>query len=427
MARPADFDGYVADSAYPSLLHQEFQPPWIDAALSIRGVVPPRADAKDPFTLVDLGCGDAIGLILAAASHPHGRFIGVDALPDHVARGQRAIDGIGLTNITLICGGFADLLDRADASADYVTAQGVLAWISEANRTAVMDLAAHWLKPGGALCIGYNAFPGWSQIAPFQALVRATALEQPGSSGERYDAAVRQVRESGTIADDVWAWLDALLDTIDPNYFAHEYLNAHWKPCWSGEVIAELSKRDCAFVGQAGRSKLRDDLCLTAEWRTTLAKFESVSSREIAQDLLTHCWFRRDLFVKLPAYAFDDGELIDRRLASWWCLAAAGPTDVAMSGETPAGEIDFDNDAARAILKQLDDGPACLAQLSDRFAAPDLLNSIDALMIAGLVTPVDPPAPDAAITRTQDWFARNEVTIAGCATANGAMLQSATS
>src|SRR5688500_7907169 len=79
-------DGYVADALYPSTFHPAFAPAWLDAILTWKRVRPPRRP-RGPFTLVDLGCGDGAGLILLAAAHPEGRFLGVDGMAEHVARG----------------------------------------------------------------------------------------------------------------------------------------------------------------------------------------------------------------------------------------------------------------------------------------------------------------------------------------------------
>lgn len=423
MADFAQIDGYVADTAYPSKFHQPFQPPWIDAVLAMRRVVPPRA-GSDGFKLIDLGCGDAIGLILAAASHPQGNFIGVDAMPEHIARGQAAIDGIGLNNITLICGGFSDLMERADASADYVTAQGVLAWISMENRKSMIDLAGKWLKPGGACCVGYNAYPGWTAIAPFQALVRATALEKAGNSTERFVAAVEQMRHTGVVDESVWQWLDQLSGNIAPEYFAHEYLNAHWQPCWSGDVIRAMGARGLAYIGQTGNQRLREDFCYKSSWQDALAGFASIAAREIAADLFTGCWFRRDVYLKTPGIGFDSSEADAHRMQSWWAKSPGADPDTGMTSMTLGGAMDFDNAAARAILAALESGPSSLSAIARAkgICAIDMLNSIDALFVASRVVPVDNTVAGGASDQANRWLADNEIHINGHATASGALM-----
>jgi SAM-dependent methyltransferase len=416
-----EIDGYVADSVYPSKFHDSFQVPFIDAILALKGIVPPRY-RHDHFTVVDLGCGDGLGLILSAASHPQGYFIGVDVMPEHVANGQAAIKAIGLTNIELRCGSFSDISAQVDGKADYVTSQGVLAWISPENRTALLDVAACWLKPGGVFCVGYNAFPGWTDVMSFQALVRATALEQEGDSSSRFLAALDHLKKTTIISDSVLEWVDDLMEKITGSYFAHEYLNAYWQPCWSGDVIRSMGERNCAYVGQSAQQYIRDDLYLMAAWREMLAGFSSVPAHEIALDILIQRWFRRDIYVKMPALGFDVCEQDEYRLHSWWGLMESDASEIGMTSSTLAGEINFDNAAAYAILKTLENSPQTLAQVvaQSGLDAVDIFNSVDALFMANRIVPLDAPVADDKIEKANLWFAENNININGCASVYGA-------
>jgi SAM-dependent methyltransferase len=410
-------DGYIADIPYPSNFHSFLQPPWTDWNLERRGIRPPREESS-VFTYVDLGCGDALGLIATAASHPQGRFVGVDAMPEHVDTGRRLIEATGVDNVTLHCADFATAAGFATGEADYVVAQGVLAWVSESARGALLDLAAAWLRPGGAFTVGYNAFPGWSEIAGLQRLLAALAKAERGSSIERFDKALATVREMGVFGPSVWEWLDPLRERLPAAYFAHEYLNGHWQPCWSSEVIAVLEERELDFVGQAGAARMREDLAYPAAWRDTLAGTPTASAREQAADLLAGTWYRQDVYVKGPHARLDEAEQQARVLARWWLLSE--PADqVEFRHSSPAGTFAFDNPAARAIVAALGEGPRPLSAIAD-FAPADLINSIDALYAAGSAYPVDPPHADdvAAFNRR---LAESGLAGAGIATRHGAL------
>jgi SAM-dependent methyltransferase len=415
-------DGYVADVSYPSKVHFAFQAPWIDAVLSLNGIVPPRQQ-HDTFTHVDLGCGDGVGLILAAASHPNAHFIGVDAMPEHIARGQAIIEAIGLTNIALYCGMFSDMGHLADSKADYVTAHGVLAWINDANRGALLALASQWLRPGGAFCVSYNCYPGWSEIAPFQALVRAMAMAKEGNSPDKFTAALVDLRALGVIEASTLDWIDGLQGGLPQHYFAHEYLNAHWQPCWSGDVVSSLEQLGLAFVGQTGIQQLRDDLCLKSQWRAKMSTIASVAAREIARDILSHAWFRRDLYLKMPGFGFEKYEKNDYRMNQWWALANIKTDTVSLTGETPAGEVHFDNEAARQILEALERGPRCLQDvvLAGKLSRADILNTIDAMWVAGRIMPVNRPFLSDCADRANAVVAALGIDVNGRATIYGAM------
>lgn len=405
-ASTASIDGYVAGSDYPSAFHHRFQPTWMDAVLRLRGIAPPRS-ARAPFTLVDLGCGDGLGLIASAVAHPEARFLGIDAMPTHVARGNALAARLGLGNVELLCADFQHAAGMALPQAEYVTAQGVLAWVSPGNRSALLDLAARLLRPGGVFAVGYNALPGWQRIAPFQRLVRLLAQGHSGSPAERFEAAVAQARASHAIDPAVFAWLVPLRARMPADYFAHEYLDEHWAPCWADEVIRALQARGCTFASEASTLRLRDDLTLKSAWRNAVAGMQDVAAREVAIDLLVDRWYRVDLYVRdgeagaVTADAPHEeaqrnaGSTHDR-LYTWW-RARTTPEHARWAIDTPAGRVNFDNLAARAILEVLQHGPARLEDVPG-LRAPDLLNAVDALWLAELVHPAEPPAdvPHAA-------------------------------
>lgn len=400
MAASADgIDGYVDDSLYPSSFHQPFTPPWIDAMLVRHGIAPPRARPRDPFAAVDLGCGDGIGLILCAAAHPEGRFLGIDAMPGHVARGQAIVAELGLANIELRCATFADALADAVPDADYVSAQGVLSWVGPDNQRALLALAAGSLRLGGVACIGYNIQPGWTPVMGFQRLVRAIAHGLSGNSSERFAAARERVRALSAegmagLTPDIFTFLDRMAARAPADYFAHEYLNGHWSPLWSGDALALAADHGLAHATLNDARRIRPDFAFRAAQRRALEAIPVGPAREIAGDLYAHGWFRIDLFTRGAPVPIDTEANRAARLAGWW-MAGAESAGVDYSLRTPAGILRFDNDAARATMFALADGPRPLGAILASGAAgtaADLLNTTDALFAAGLIRPVDPPA-----------------------------------
>ena len=70
------------------------------------------------------GCADGFGIIAMAAAHPEGRFLGYDVMETHVAAGNALIRDLGIDNVEIRQGSFAEI--EPDFAADYVTAHGVL-------------------------------------------------------------------------------------------------------------------------------------------------------------------------------------------------------------------------------------------------------------------------------------------------------------
>lgn len=388
MTRPG-IDGYVDDSLYPSSFHAMFSPVWTDRLIVRHGRPPPRTRPRAPFTMIDIGCGDGFGLIVNAAAYPEGRFIGIDAMPGHIARGQALAAEIGLTNIDFHCQTFSGAAGLDLPPCDYAMAQGVLSWVTPANQQALLALASSALRPGGVLTIGYNCWPGWIPIAPLQRLLRVLADGRRGTPRQRFAAAMRAIRKGALLDTVLLDEFDSMIKNLPPDYFAHEYLNRHWEPMWSGDAIETIEAHGLKFAGIAMVDRLREDFAFRAVERTRLAGAKTVRAREIVADVIQKRWFRIDQFVKSPAGAIRDGAMRRAWLEGWW-TASLAPADVEWETTTPAGTLRFDNAAARAIMARLENGPARLSDVSGVSEA-DLLNTADALMVAQLIRPAEPP------------------------------------
>lgn len=407
---PRNIDGYVGDSLYPSSFHADFSPSSLDVMLLHAAIQPPRC-GKQSFTMVDIGCGDGLGLIAHAASCPDAHFVGIDAMPGHIERGQRIIAELGLDNIELRCETFSDALSAAPIAADYAAVQGVWSWISPQNQDAMLKLISHSLNPDGIAAIGYNCLPGWTPIASFQKLVGALAEGLTGSPTERFDQAVALTRAASkagmaVIGEEHFEWLAGLQAQLPADYFAHEYLNGHWQPLWSGEAIATAATHDLHFVGPARPDRLRDDFAFKKAQREQLQATINWGTREIMADMFLNCWFRVDLYSRGPAEQCSETAVKSARLDSFW-IVNKPPSEAEYRTQTAAGTIRFDNQSAQAILKRLDNGPASLRQICDSGeagTAADILNVADALFIAKLITPVNPSAANSSATRFNQWL-----------------------
>ena len=393
-------EGYVLDDVYPSNFHREFTPNWIDAMLRHRGIAPPRAPGA-PFALMDLGCGDGLALVVIAAAHPEGRFVGVDALPEHAALGERVAAECGVDNVTFRCARFADLADPPEPEFDYVTAQGVMSWVSAENQCHVRRIAASHLRPGGVAALGYNALPGWKDALAFQQMVRMLADEEKGGAVARFDAALGRIRALGaagaaSFSKTFMEWIDGMRARLPGSYFPHEYLNLYWTPHWSAEMIEAMAAFGFSYAATGRTDRLREDFCLKAAQRRELDRIANPLARETAADIFVHSSFRVDLYDREPSRRPAPP---DARLDGWWAAAIAAD-DAEYSCRTAAGTLKFDNEASHAIMRALEAGPAQLGPIQaegEAGTAADVLNGADALFIAGHILPAGPPVdPPAA-------------------------------
>src|SRR5262249_52961718 len=109
------------------------------------------ADVREGQTVLDLGSGAGIDLILAArAVGARGRAIGVEMTPAMARRARRNLAAAGLANAEVREGIIEDL-PVAEASVDWVISNCVVSLSPEKDR--VFREVARVLKPGGAMLV----------------------------------------------------------------------------------------------------------------------------------------------------------------------------------------------------------------------------------------------------------------------------------
>lgn len=120
---------------------------------SFAGIGNPHAIRRIPdgATVVDVGCGAGMDLLLSARrAGAAGRAIGVDMTDDMVGRAEAGAREAGLANVDVRLGD-ATSLPVDDSSMDVVTSNGVLNLVPDKPRAAAEMFRV--LRPGGRLQI----------------------------------------------------------------------------------------------------------------------------------------------------------------------------------------------------------------------------------------------------------------------------------
>src|SRR5699024_3364081 len=78
---------------------------------------------------------------------------------------------------------------------------------------------------------------------------------------------------------------------------AHEYLNAHWAPCYQQDVAAALADAKVSFAASANMFDNFPALCLTEEQRR-LVDETPAGFRETMRDYFMTRTFRRDIYIR---------------------------------------------------------------------------------------------------------------------------------
>lgn len=111
----------------------------------------PHAELQAGETVLDLGCGAGIDVLLAAGQvGPGGSVIGLDALSEMVERARRFAAEAGLDSVDFLEGRM-DAIPLPDESVDVVISNGAINLAARKSR--VLAEAFRVLRPGGRLCL----------------------------------------------------------------------------------------------------------------------------------------------------------------------------------------------------------------------------------------------------------------------------------
>lgn len=384
--------GYVSDVPYVRTFIRETAPAWLDHVALVSGFEPPACDGS--FTWCDLGCGAGVTAAILAATHPHGSFHGIDAMPIHMDDARRLRRDAEIPNAHFHTANFSAASALDLPAFDYIVSHGVYTWVGPEARRAWLHFIDRHLKPNGLVYVSYNAMPGRAPDLPFQRLIRTLGEKLPGDTNQRTTAAL-QVAGSMMALNPPAMTASALAQRCrdhagkpDLSYLAHELMTQHWEPCCVTDVRAEMASIGLSPAGSATLVQNYDRFMLGRAARDILAGIADRDARELARDVLINQSFRRDVYIR-GGESIGEPARSERLMNSSFFLSV--PVDsVEYSFSTPAGSVKFDNRAARHIVKELAADPRRLGDLSATdISAQDVLANAVALTAAGTLWPVE--------------------------------------
>lgn len=380
--------GYATDIPYLRDFKPMLAPAWLDHVALVAGIEPP--DRHYGFAWCDLGCGQGVTATMLAATHPSGKFHGIDAMPTHIDHARGLAAAARISNVCFHAVEFSAAIDLQLPSFDYIVVHGVFTWVDEEAQRALLWFIDRRLKPGGLVYLGYNAMPGWTRDLPFQRLVRQIGLTFPGDSATRIAAAIdvaRSLAELRVPALSASFTIGELKDRPQdylPAYLVHEFLPAAWQPLYVTEVREAMTAIGLEPVGSATLSENFDWMVLHQRAREILSAIADDNARELARDFFLDQRFRCDVFARNNR-RLDPEERAGRLLASSYALARPGPA-IRYTTATPAGAFSYDEPLARALVGELAAGPRPLAGS----LPAETLTSLLTLCAVGDVMPVEP-------------------------------------
>ncbi|PMR72830.1 class I SAM-dependent methyltransferase [Billgrantia endophytica] len=411
------------DVPYPDHFHRETMPLWLHATVTALGYAAP--DISTPYTWCELGCGGGLNVLLAAATNPSGRFVGIDVDTGQIERARGIARDAGITNVAFIARDLRDPGgDAADAEAhfDFIVTHGVWAWVADDVRQGMLEFVRRRLKPEGIAHVGYMTHPGASSLAALGKLMREFARHLPDNAADKARAALAFVRRladagSGYLAEHpgIARQLEAL-EHEDPAYLAHEFLVESWQPQHVADTIRAFATIDCAYLGSATPVENIDALSLPGDAQALLRELRSVPLAETFKDIARNQSLRRDLYQRAPAALSPERHL--RALDTLRLAALPGaPTAGGLTFDTRIGRVPGPAELFDPVLRALAEGPHDFAQLRALAAfrdAPGLLNQVVQMLLwSGCAHPLRADDAQATAAGALDALLREPGRIVG--------------
>lgn len=364
-------EGYVVDIGYTHGFYRELAPSLLRFAAMLGGVN--TVDIAQPYTYVELGCGNGDSTNLFAAANPHGQFFGVDFNPTHIHSARQRAEKCGIHNVTFLERSFAELGETELPDADVIVLHGVYSWVNAENRQHIVELIRQRLKPAGIVYVSYNALPGLSQVTPLQRLFVDFAATTSGSTRDRVRESLKFAKKLEAAGaryfsdNPVAAARLTKLSEQDPRYLAHEYFNASWVPFFHADVASEMAQAKLSYVGSGTLIENFDQLVLAPEVQKIVAGFGDRVMAETVKDFARNQIFRRDVFTRGAAPASPPER--ERQLGETRFSLAVPRDQCRFTLTTAAGEVAMTEEVYAPLLDALANGPRTFDELT---RAPEL-------------------------------------------------------
>jgi SAM-dependent methyltransferase len=384
--------GYITDVPYAWHFARELAPAWLDMVAVVSGIEPP---SRERFSWCELGCGYGLTPAILAATHPGGRFYGIDFNAAHIESANRFAVECEIENIEFHHADFSTAIESVAGGFDYIVLHGVYSWVDKQAQNALLRFIDRHLNPGGLVFVSYNAIPGRAADLPFQRLVRALGLTLSGDSATRCSDAIEivhtltELKALALIRSPMATGLLTNPETYNRSYLPHELMSGNWDPLCVTDVRATMRAVGLEPVGSARLMENFDSFVLGQAARKSLLAISDRDARELARDFLINQSFRRDVYIRDGRVLDEDGRR-SRLLAVVFALSRPANM-VEYASKTPAGHLRYDNAAARTIVAALAHGVRSLADICAESALgpDDILANALVLSATGAIRPVE--------------------------------------
>lgn len=294
-------DGYHADLEYTFGYYSELNPMRLRLAFLNAGLSFPSID-----TACELGFGQGLSINIHASASGV-QWYGTDFNPTQAGFAQE-LARFSDNNAQLFEQSFAEFCSRPDLpDFDFIALHGIWSWISDENRTVIIDFLRRKLKPGGIAYISYNTLPGWASMVAMRHLLKEH-VKIMGVSGQGIESSLNSALD---FSEELLAtnphFLQAFPDVaeriksmrmLSTNYLVGEYLNSHWIPMHFSEALTHFTEAKLKFACSAYYPDYFNEINITPAQQIMLDEIPDPMFRETVRDFCINRQFRRDYWSK---------------------------------------------------------------------------------------------------------------------------------
>ncbi|MGL4767814.1 MAG: methyltransferase regulatory domain-containing protein [Formosimonas sp.] len=252
----ADFASYD-EMPYTSYAFTDSHPSRLRAIARIFGLDAPQLSHA---RVLELGCASGGNLTPLALYFPNMQLVGVDYSSVQIKDGHRIIEQLGLTNVELKHMSIADITPEL-GQFDYIICHGVYSWVPPEVQSAIMRVCQENLRDNGVAYISYNVYPGWKthEITRDAMLFHTRHL---GQGLERVAHArgmieyMHQMSDKNSIFARVMEGETARIQSAEPYYIAHEFLETHNAPCYLHQFVQRAQEHGLDYLGDTHLSSM---------------------------------------------------------------------------------------------------------------------------------------------------------------------------
>jgi hypothetical protein len=401
--------GYTAEVDYTYGYYEELNPLRMQLAFLKNGLLYPQVSHA-----CELGYGQGLSTNIHAAASSI-EWHGTDFNPGQASFARELAQASG-AHANLVDKSFEAFAARTDLPGfDFIGIHGIWSWISDENRSHIVDFINRKLNVGGVVYISYNTLPAWSAFIPLRKLMlehsrRMTAQGMPlkdriGSALE-FAQQLIDTNSSHFKVHPVLAERIKKMGDQSPEYLAHEFFNEDWEPMDFSDLTEWLEPAKLTFACSSTPYDHVDALSLTPEQRAVVDKITDPTFRQTTRDVLVNQQFRRDYWVKGPRKhsILSQSEAFKAQRV----ILSKPSEEIDFKIKSSAGEATLSEAVYKPVIAALSDHkPVSVEELMTRLEGKDvnlaqLLEALTVAMGAGYIAPAQGAVTVKAAKTTSD-------------------------